>query len=397
MASYPNMVLTLPDPSVSIGPTWAQTINDAFNVVDNHDHSDGKGLKVTPSGFNINQDLTFNSNYATSLKAARFTSQTALLAGLSDKNQVYVKDGELYFQDASGTNVQITSGGALNVAGVGGITGLSGTTAAVTYSDITKTFSLTQSAGVSAKLDAGQVTVREEVSGGKGVSLKVATGHGSNLTLTLPGALSNTAFGLCYGSSAGVLAFLDMGAANELLCVNAAGTALEYDRLRLTHIPDGMFTADAAGRAKMADGYVTRAKLEAVGAQTSADIIDTITSTGTIAASSVSITTTTARGVAIMLTPSSTLSATGYLSVSGNSAPEVGFSIARDGTRIAPFKLSEQIPLAAGATNGSVPCSCVYFEDDVAAGTYTYTLQVDFISAGTNFTISRCKLRVREL
>jgi hypothetical protein len=220
------------------------------------------------------------------LKLVRFTSQSALLAAGTDKNQIYVKSGELYFQDNSGTNVQITSGGAVNIAGVGGITGLSGTTAAVTYSDILKTFILTQSSGVSAKLDVGRVAIRDEVAAANAVTIKSPSALGANYTLTLPPAVPGTNYGLPYSTTAGVLAFLNMGGANLPLKVNSAGTALEYatldtagitnlaittgklaanalsaDATGLGKMQDGFLSADAGGRAKMADSFVTSGKI----------------------------------------------------------------------------------------------------------------------------------------
>ena len=55
MATTPNMTLDLPVVSTTPGPTWATAVNEAFDTVDTHDHSTGNGVKITPTGLNINR------------------------------------------------------------------------------------------------------------------------------------------------------------------------------------------------------------------------------------------------------------------------------------------------------------------------------------------------------
>ena len=62
MPVTPNMNLSLPVPTSTVGPAWASQLNTAVEVVDDHDHSSGKGKKVTPAGISINADLDINSN-----------------------------------------------------------------------------------------------------------------------------------------------------------------------------------------------------------------------------------------------------------------------------------------------------------------------------------------------
>lgn len=261
MAFYPNIALTLPDPSVSLGPAWAATVNAAFAAIDNHDHTGTKGLPIRVAAITIDADLTFkpaSTAYSLlGLKLARFDSQSGVLTGGLNLNQVYVVNGNLYFQDSSGTNIQITSGGAVNIAGVGGITGLAATTAAVTYSDITKTFAFTQNSNFPAKIDGGSIAIHEVVSGGKAVTLSAPGSLGSNYTLTLPTALPGTNQSLALFTTAGVWSFLGLGAANTSLRVNAAGTALEYATIDTNWITNLAITT-----AKLADSNVTAAKIE---------------------------------------------------------------------------------------------------------------------------------------
>jgi microcystin-dependent protein len=110
LAPTSNMNLQKAEPGVTPGPNWAQLLNDIVDALDSHDHSSGKGRRITTSGLNINAALEFNNNQATELNGALFTNLSELLA---DNNAVYVRDGNLYFNDNSGANVQITSGGAV--------------------------------------------------------------------------------------------------------------------------------------------------------------------------------------------------------------------------------------------------------------------------------------------
>jgi len=49
MSVTPNMNMTLPIPTVTLGPEYANQNNAAFLVTDSHDHSSGKGVPVPTS------------------------------------------------------------------------------------------------------------------------------------------------------------------------------------------------------------------------------------------------------------------------------------------------------------------------------------------------------------
>jgi hypothetical protein len=109
----PNMNLTLPTVSVTLGPTWASQLNTAITTIDEHDHTSGKGKKVPASGLDINTDLSFDSNRAIDLLSVKMDSQNSTLTGASNASSVYSVNGDLYFTNNAGVAVQITSGGAL--------------------------------------------------------------------------------------------------------------------------------------------------------------------------------------------------------------------------------------------------------------------------------------------
>lgn len=84
-----------------------------IELLDLHDHTTGKGVKIPTGGLNINADLPMASNSLTGLKSNQFSSQSSALA---TTNTLYVKNGELFYIDNAGNSVQITSGGSVSVA-----------------------------------------------------------------------------------------------------------------------------------------------------------------------------------------------------------------------------------------------------------------------------------------
>lgn len=115
-----NMALVLATVEETLGPEWAELINAAFELLDNHDHSDGKGVQITPSGLNINDDLDVQGqslenvlNVILSTHAAADTAKTGSLQRVGNN---------LYYVNSSGVAVQITSGSSVNSAGSGQIT-----------------------------------------------------------------------------------------------------------------------------------------------------------------------------------------------------------------------------------------------------------------------------------
>lgn len=107
------MNLSLPTPTVTLGPAWATQLNTALETIDSHDHSSGKGSQVPTAGLNINENLDFNDNKPFNLLATQFTSQSSTLSGASNASSLYVTSGNLYYTNSSGVAVQLTSGGSL--------------------------------------------------------------------------------------------------------------------------------------------------------------------------------------------------------------------------------------------------------------------------------------------
>jgi hypothetical protein len=161
-----NMGLTVPtlngDPGV-----WDTGINATINLLDLHDHTSGKGVKVPSAGINVNADLTFAGYSLTNLRAAVFTAQ----ASFATAKSLYVKDatGDIYYRDGASNEVRLTASGALNIATTGGITGdYIAAGAALYYDDANKTYRLLRAAplpNVWARVACGGVDIYELGSG----------------------------------------------------------------------------------------------------------------------------------------------------------------------------------------------------------------------------------------
>ena len=125
MASYttdPNTSILIPVPGVDggigtapIGYDYATLVSDALTVLAGLTHTGAPtdGKQIPTAGMNINANLSFNNLDATNVNAVRFTNNTATLISSSDINEFYVVNGNVYFNNAAGTPVQITSGSSI--------------------------------------------------------------------------------------------------------------------------------------------------------------------------------------------------------------------------------------------------------------------------------------------
>ena len=108
--------LDLPTVTVTLGPEWATKVNAAFEVIDEHNHTNGKGVQIPTAGLNINADLEFNGNAALELTKLGMINNASILSGAANATSLSVANGNLYYTNESGTAVQITSGGSITTA-----------------------------------------------------------------------------------------------------------------------------------------------------------------------------------------------------------------------------------------------------------------------------------------
>ncbi len=370
MATFttPLMNLVLPTVGSEPGPDWASDLNSAFEAVDAHDHTSGNGALIPSAGININSDLGFNGYNATLLRSARLSSQAASLSEATDKNCLSVVLGDLYYNNGSGTAIQLTSGSGLNAASIGGIGGDYATsTASVSYSDTTKVFSFTQSSGVTAKMSFGDIALYENAASANPITIKSPSSLASSYTLTLPPFLPGTGSGFLRVTSSGVMGAL----------VEADSSTLEISGSSLRVKASGI-TAN-----EIATSAVTPVKILApvnsALISSGATFSGTSTSFADVTGASVTITGT-GKPVMMFITSSSNSS---HYTIEGASATT--FAWVKNGTIMSQFFCS----------SGDTPYNLLYMDTSPAAGTNTYKLQYK-VGSGTLF-IYRAQIMVREL
>jgi hypothetical protein len=188
MSLTDNMDLNIQTPLTTSGPTWAAQINNNFSIIDGHNHTPGKGASLSQASITISGNYAFNTFRIVDAGSIQFTDLTVAPSGSGDINGIFSVNGDMYWVNAAGVAVKITSGSGINISSVGtigGDYGQSGVTASALYSDTTKTFSWTQASGIAAKMAAGSLIIYHESTGVQGVTLasKAAT---AQYTLSFP-------------------------------------------------------------------------------------------------------------------------------------------------------------------------------------------------------------------
>ena len=191
----PYMLLDLPVVSSTIGPTWASMLNAAISSgIDSHNHTATKGVQIPTGGININADLPFNGYNATAVRSLRFMAQDAPLALGTDNGCLFEVGVDLCYRDGNGNLIQLTAGGALNAASIGGIGGdYSTSSASVFYTTATTTYSFWTDTNKSGNIDCGKVIIREPgVASAHSITLQSPTSLAADKVLTLPQPAGST-------------------------------------------------------------------------------------------------------------------------------------------------------------------------------------------------------------
>jgi hypothetical protein len=394
MPITPNMDLDLPSVSVTLGPEWATLLNAALNLVDSHDHSDGKGVKVTQLGLNITDDLELNEQYLTEVGSMRLVSQSATLVTAQDLRSIYSVLGDLYYNNSSGTPIQITSGGSVTAASDGisrafsrtsvnsnTVISAAGTTS---YYDVDTTSGVTFTLPSAAGVAAGRFYEFKDTTGSAGTNNVVINRAGSD---TIDGATSVT-ISTNYGG-------------RRLISDGTSKWAVAYV------LSSAVATADiqnsAITTAKIADGNVTQAKRVDLGQQISASSgTFSTTSSSLVDVTNLTVTiTTTGRPVFVGLISDGNGANSSRLFINTTSSTNTGgigdFAIIRGSTEIAREELQTGQASSATSKSASCPSSALSTIDVVAAGTYTYKVQCAALTGGGSCAVQRTKLIAYEL
>lgn len=177
----PNMSLPTPVPGQDPGIDYADNNNQAFNIVDGHNHSPGSGVQITPLGLNVNIDLDIQSNDLANVSGVDFSSP----ASSSETARLYTapQSGggvtDLFYNDGAGNIIPLTKAGIVN-ATAASIPGES-------YSGGTFTWKQGAGSTTPANFDIGSVTVRPNTAGTtNGITISPPSAIASQYSLALP-------------------------------------------------------------------------------------------------------------------------------------------------------------------------------------------------------------------
>lgn len=213
---------TIPVVGVTTGPTFAVQINAAIAEI-----RATVDAKVTPAGIDINADLSFLSGItrfaATDVERIAFDNKGAPIAAATFPTAVFVSGGDLFFNDASARQVQITAGGAVNVSTTGGITGAGYGTGGVelNYDSGTNSYRFRSGVGTDsfAAIECDDVILRD----GSGNTCRfVAPAMAANYTLTVPAAVPGST-SLIQMDAAGALTASNALAVNQSITTSGTG------------------------------------------------------------------------------------------------------------------------------------------------------------------------------
>jgi hypothetical protein len=397
MPTTANMSLVLPTVSSTLGPDWATLLNAALTLVDTHDHSSGKGVKVTPTGLNLNANVTLNDFYLTDVGSMRLTSLGATLVTPSDVGSIYNVNGNLYWNNDAGTAVQLTSGGSPVAASDGvsraferssvnanTIISAAGT---VSYYDVDTTSSVTFTLPAANGVSAGRFYEIKDTTGSAGTNNIVINRAGAD---TIDGATSFT-INLNYGA----VRLVSDGTSKWAVIRTIADT----DNIRDSAVTTGKINNLAVTTAKIDDLAVTQGKRAALGQQLSASCGSFSTTSGSATdVTNLSVTiTTTGRPVFVGVFPDGA----GFDGVMGATLSvnairvNARFYFKRDATLIAQTTIMSNG--ASGDIEIDIPSSNFWIIDVPAAGTYTYKMQAQILSANTTAWVRYTKLIAYEL
>ncbi len=104
--------MNLINPTVqgTAGPTYATMQNTEMSLIDVHDHTSGKGVAVPTAGININADLSFTGYGPINQYWSSLAARALPTAALHPASLLVNAAGNLFYENTSGNQIQLTSG-----------------------------------------------------------------------------------------------------------------------------------------------------------------------------------------------------------------------------------------------------------------------------------------------
>ena len=150
----PNMGLPIPGVGTESGPNYAIDVNSSLTFIDQHDHTPGHGVLITPNAININTALTFNNNKATNVAGIGLTAQ----ASAPTNSTIYESGNDLHWVNGAGLDIQITN--SSGVAGSPGSIANLVAPASASYVAGNQTFVWQSNTNIAANMDFGSALLR---------------------------------------------------------------------------------------------------------------------------------------------------------------------------------------------------------------------------------------------
>ncbi len=376
----PNMNLPVPVVGDEQGPQYATDINDCMTVIDQHDHTAGSGVLITPAAININTDLPFNGNSLSGLSVLRFQSQISPPTPMSPNlDSLFVSGDDLYYNDGAGNQVRITISGAVN-SPTTSIPGLV-PPASVFYDSGSETVIWQSDVDVAASTDTRDVILRNNTANSKGLTLTPPTAMAADYSITLPALPLAT--GLVGMASTGVQAVQSYQVAGDNVgqaMTSTGANAVANSRTRTTG------TTVAVG---------------GVALSTSCGAFSTSSSTPVDVTNLTVTITTSGRPIFIGLIGDGTTGSS-VIAVSNNSTSISGATgdvfLFNGATNIVNSRFRANVASPTPAFSAlQVPVSTFSYIDVQVAGTYTYKIQAQGDSLGSSLNINDSKLIAYEL
>lgn len=378
----PNMQLTIPAVGITSGPQWATDLVMSLDTIDLHDHSVGKGVRITPDGLDITSDLSCQSNDLTVVRSTRYDPQVSTFSLAADVGAVYVSGVDLYYRDVNGNNIRLTQSGSI-VGTAGVISGLV-SPASASYVPGSSTFVWQSAVNTSASLDAGCLVQRNLTASSNGITLCAPSALAANYSLTWPGALPASQKFATIDSSGNIAA--SWAVDNSTLEVSS-------NTVRIKDL--GVTTA------KINDGAVTQAKRAALGQQISSSCgTFTESSGGFTDVTNLSVTiTTTGRPVFVGLISDGTM---GFFESTNpanpNTQTDAEIKFVRDSTDILYSTIETRGESETTSRVLRVPSSGFSQIDVPSAASHTYKVQIRAVTgAGATSRMLNTKLVAYEL
>lgn len=267
----PNMNLVVPTVGSDFSPNYALEINQSLSTVDSHDHSNGSGVQINPSGININSALTFANNPAINLSSLVMIAQSSSPTG---NGTIYESSiGDIHYINGSGLDIQITnsSGVAVTPTSIPGLV----SPASVNYVPSSQTFVWQSDTNIAANMDFGSALLRNlSPNSTFALTLSPPAALGSNYSIILPTLPASQKI-MTLDASGNMAAPYMVD--NSTIIISSNVIEVPTSGIGTTQIADGAVTtaklaSQAVTAAKIANGTITTTQISPTAGITTAQL-----------------------------------------------------------------------------------------------------------------------------